>query len=219
MSVAIIQSQPYHFEVVAALLYTVVQLGLDVRVFCPQQRQGNIQQVVSPWYSIGFAEYGEFEAVSCEYDTIVFTTFIDGDANQFARVSSKHCARPQKLVVVLHNLRTLRTDGNIRLIEKLHILFGDMLNCGLLSSCKNGRATSCPFDPRFGPACQHSRRKDPHGGCRVSLPDHLFALRIANLATLRIVGAEHDPAGQDTRASVSYRGQRRLPAQRFGVWT
>ena len=78
VSVAVVQGQPWHFEVIAAILYSFVQIGSNTTLYCRNTQTSNLQKVIEPWYSTTFRPYEEFEPVSCNYSLVVFVTFPEG---------------------------------------------------------------------------------------------------------------------------------------------
>lgn len=110
MSVAAIQHQGFHFEVLAAVLYTFAQLESNVTAYTGFPAL-DMQHVIKAWYPVQFRQHDAFEPVSCEFDVVVLVTFPEGHEKLAEHIGSKACASGQQFIVIVHNPGNLRSPG------------------------------------------------------------------------------------------------------------
>lgn len=110
MCVAAVQHQGFHFEVLAAVLYTFVQLKSNVTAYTGSPAL-DMQNIITTWYPVQFRQYDAFETVSCVFDVVVLVTFPEGHETLAEQIGSKACASDQQFMVIVHNPGNLRSPG------------------------------------------------------------------------------------------------------------
>lgn len=110
ITVAAVQGQPWHFEVLAAVIYTFWQIGSNVTAFTSDPAV-DMQTVIRPWFPHEFQPFSSFEPTSCDFDVVVLVSFPDGHEDLAKTIGSKACAAHQRFMVIIHNPGNLRAHG------------------------------------------------------------------------------------------------------------